>query len=198
MLSFPEETDTSYMRVFPKKPLNLQAFTLCMRVATALSSSRETILFAFRTPQSDELNVWQEYEKFSLYLRSSRDAVMFTLPPLSDLYTHLCVTWESSTGSTVFWRNGNNSLRKIYKRGHRVNPDGGIVLGQDPDSYLWGFDKSQSFVGEITDVHMWDSVLTASQIKQLYEKQSNAPSGNVINWNSVHGRIYGNVGVVDV
>ncbi|KAF7709034.1 hypothetical protein HF521_018091 [Silurus meridionalis] len=82
---FPEEA--AYVRITPKKPLNLQAFTLCMRIATELKGKREIILFAYRTQDHDELNVWQEEDgRLSLYLRSSSDAVMFNpLPECSPL-----------------------------------------------------------------------------------------------------------------
>lgn len=46
----------------PLKPLNLRAFTLCMRVATELTGEREIILFAYRTGDYDELNVWRELD----------------------------------------------------------------------------------------------------------------------------------------
>ncbi|KAB5587246.1 hypothetical protein PHYPO_G00011000 [Pangasianodon hypophthalmus] len=190
---FPEESDTAYVHVTPKKPLNLQAFTLCMHVATELNSQRETILFAYRTQHYDELNVWQEKGRLSLYLRSSGDAAMFTLPPLSAFPTHLCVTWDSSTGATAFWVDGRRSMLKIYRRGHQVDSDGAIVLGQDPDSYVGEFDSKQSFVGEITDLEMWDSVLSARQIKQVFEKQNIGLSGNVLDWNSLEYKIHGNV-----
>ncbi|GAA6068971.1 pentraxin fusion protein-like [Tachysurus ichikawai] len=118
---------------------------------------------------------------------------MFKLPPLSVVSIHLCVTWESRTGATAFWVNGRRTMLKIYRCGFSVSQDGAIILGQDPDSYLGSFDKKQSFVGEITGVHMWDSVLGAGQIKQLYEDQCQAPRGNVLNWNSLQYKINGNV-----
>lgn len=190
---FPKESDTAYVRLTPKKPLDLQAFTLCMRVATELNSHRETVLFAYRTQETDELNVWQEYGKISLYLRSSNDPAPFILPALSAFPTHLCVTWASITGATAFWMNGRRSMVKIYRRGYRVAPGGAVILGQDPDSYLGSFSYKQSFVGELADVQMWDSVLSAVQIKQLYEGHGNALSGNVLNWNTVQYQIYGYV-----
>lgn len=70
---------------------------------------------------------------------------------------------------------------------------GAIILGQDADSNLDKFDINQSFVGEISDVHMWDSVLTAGEIELLYNNQYEAPSGNVINWNSLQYQTFGNV-----
>ncbi|KAK3571413.1 hypothetical protein QTP86_011687 [Hemibagrus guttatus] len=190
---FPQESNTAYVQLTTEKPLNFQAFTLCMRMSSELSSNRETILFAYRTSQADELNVWQEPGVFSLYLRSSDDGVRFNLPPLTALPTHLCVTWESSTGATAFWVNGRRSMLKIYRRGFNLNPNGSIILGQDPDSYLGDFDEKQSFVGEITDVHMWDIVLDPGQIKQLYENQALGDRGNVLDWNSLKYKIIGNV-----
>ncbi|XP_060776846.1 C-reactive protein-like [Neoarius graeffei] len=193
MFLFPSESDTAYVRITPKKPLNLQAFMLCMRVATELNSQRETILFAYRTQQVDELNVWQENGTLSLYLRSSGDGALFALPPLSAFPTHLCTTWDSSTGATAFWVNGHCSLLKIYRRGHKVVSGGAIILGQDPDSYVGKFDIKQSSVGEISDIQMWDSVLSAGQIELLYNKQNEAPIGNVLDWNSLQYQIFGNV-----
>ncbi|KAI5621027.1 pentraxin fusion protein [Silurus asotus] len=84
---FPKESNSAYVRITPKNPLNLQAFTLCMRIATELKGRREIILFAYRTQDHDELNVWREEDgQLSLYLRSSGDAVMFNpLPECSPL-----------------------------------------------------------------------------------------------------------------
>uniref|UniRef100_A0A673G6S7 Pentraxin (PTX) domain-containing protein n=1 Tax=Sinocyclocheilus rhinocerous TaxID=307959 RepID=A0A673G6S7_9TELE len=70
VLLFPYETDFSYVQLTPKKPLGLTAFTLCMRVATELQGERQIILFAYRTPDFDELNVWREKNgRVSFYLK---------------------------------------------------------------------------------------------------------------------------------
>lgn len=59
---FPAETDNSYVEMVPLKDLHLNAFTLCMRLATELTGEREVILFAYRTQDYDELNVWRELD----------------------------------------------------------------------------------------------------------------------------------------
>lgn len=61
-LVFPRESTSSYVEMVPKTSLSLKAFTLCMRVATELSGKREVILFAYRTQNDDELNVWRELD----------------------------------------------------------------------------------------------------------------------------------------
>lgn len=46
----------------PWKALGFSAFTLCMLVASELSSERKIIRYAYRTRNQDELNVWRELD----------------------------------------------------------------------------------------------------------------------------------------
>ncbi|KAL7887765.1 hypothetical protein AOLI_G00054860 [Acnodon oligacanthus] len=117
---------------------------------------RETILFAYRTQDHDELNVWREKGSISLHLRSSSDGAFYAVPLLSIFRTDLCVTWESSTGLTALWLDGRRSTLQVYRQNHKVQPGGAVILGQDPDSLLNSFEEKQSFVGEIADMNMWD------------------------------------------
>ncbi|RXN21833.1 pentraxin fusion -like protein [Labeo rohita] len=195
ILLFPTETNSTYVKLIPEKSLSLSEFTLCMRVATELQGEREIILFAYRTQDYDELNVWRENDgRLSLYLQSSGNGALFYLPPLSTFQTHLCITWDSATGLAAFWVDGRRSVSQLYRKDHSINPDGTILLGQDPDNYVGSFEARQSFVGEITDVHMWDHVLSATEIKAVYSNQEPyVPKGNVINWNTVKHEIIGDV-----
>ena len=54
-------------------------------------------------------------------------------------------------------------------------------LGQDQDSYGGGFEAAQSFVGSMTDVYMWDSVLSPKEI-QYYMTGIIVRPGNVVDW----------------
>ncbi|KAI3360185.1 hypothetical protein L3Q82_013869, partial [Scortum barcoo] len=150
-LVFPAETSSSYVELVPQNwPSNLQAFTLCMRVATELKGGREVILFAYRTVDFDELNVWRELDgRLSFYL--SGNGVLFAVPELGALQTHLCFTWDSSSGAAAVFMDGKKSLTKIYKKSHTIRPGGKVLLGQDPDSFVGNFDANQSFVGEICE-----------------------------------------------
>ncbi|XP_056101001.1 C-reactive protein-like isoform X3 [Rhinichthys klamathensis goyatoka] len=197
-LLFPTKTDSSFVKLTPEKPLSLSAFTLCMRVATELQGQREIILFAYRTSSVDELNVWRAKDgRFIFYIQSSSNGAIFRLPPLSTFQTHLCLTWDSATGLTAFWVDGRRSVFQIYRKGHSVRPGGTVLLGQDPDKYVGTFDAEQSLVGEITDVQMWDHVLSAIQIKAVYSNQEPyVPKGNVIDWNTIKYETRGNVLVV--
>ncbi|KAF3699751.1 Pentraxin fusion protein Precursor [Channa argus] len=194
-LVFPAESDNSFVELVPQKPLNLAAFTLCMRVATELQGSREVILFAYRTRHNDELNVWRESDgRLSFYLAGG--GVLFQVPQLSGLETHLCFIWDSSSGASALFMDGRRSLTKTYKKAHTIQPNGNVILGQDPDSYLGEFDINQSFVGSITDVNMWDYVLSDSAIRDMVYKKT-GPGGNVIDWNTTNLQVTGVVEVSD-
>ncbi|KAL1021876.1 hypothetical protein UPYG_G00019190 [Umbra pygmaea] len=198
-LLFPLETDTSYVELIPQRNLSMTSFTLCMRLATELATgNREIILFAYRTQNYDELNVWRESNgTYSLYLATSNvnNAVVFKLPELNAFQTHLCLTWESQFGLTAFYVDGRRSLRKVYNVGHKVTAGGRVILGQDADAFLGKFDKKQSFVGEITDVNMWNYVLPTAIIKDLHAGKY-APRGNVFDWETINMKVNGNASVI--
>ncbi|KAG8543117.1 hypothetical protein GDO81_025343 [Engystomops pustulosus] len=192
-LMFPEEGNQSYAILQPQAPMDLTEFTLCFEVSTGLSGRREVLLFSYCKDENDELNVWRELDgRLSLYLRSSQDGAIFSLPGLSTFGTHICVTWKSSSGITSFWFDGKRSTRQVYRRGHYVSSGGTVILGQDQDTCGGKFDAKQSFVGEISDVHLWDYVLTSSTIKDVYKKKK-TPPGNIIDWSSTNYSLYGNV-----
>ncbi|XP_036003609.1 pentraxin fusion protein isoform X1 [Fundulus heteroclitus] len=194
-LVFPSETSTSYVEMIPKKPLRLKAFTLCMRVATELSGEREIILFAYRTPDFDELNVWRELDgRLSFYL--SGGGVLFQVPGLGALQTRLCFTWDSSSGATALFIDDRKSLTKIYRKGHTIRAGGRVLLGQDPDNYLGGFDINQSFVGEISEVNLWDYVLPDTAVQDMMTAKMTG--GNVLDWETVELRPDGEVVEINV
>ncbi|XP_040198102.1 C-reactive protein-like [Rana temporaria] len=93
-------------------------------------------------------------------------------------WRHICVTWDSDTGVFQFWFNGKIYPRKVFAKGSSFNRVTNIVMGR-----LYGAPEAQkSFVGEISDVHMWDFVLTPSDIQKVI---SGDRYGNVISWKSL-------------
>ncbi|XP_066539244.1 C-reactive protein-like [Hoplias malabaricus] len=199
LLLFPKESNTAYVQLTPLKPLSLSAFTLCMRISVdphvVDAEGRETILFAYRTKDFDELNLWQEKGQLSFYMSSGTGAI-FPLKPLSTFRTNLCLTWESSSGLAAFWVDGRRSMLQEYRKNHRVQPGGVVILGQDPDTFVGDFEEKQSFVGEISDVNMWDFVLTERQIRAFNEKYWLGPIPNVLRWSEMEGDVKGEVLVV--
>ncbi|XP_075039882.1 uncharacterized protein LOC142099863 isoform X3 [Mixophyes fleayi] len=189
--SFPEESDSSYIYLSPAVPLSLSAFSLCMKISLDVPENRETILFSYRTLYYDELNLWQEANgKVGLYMRGEH--VMFPKLDRSKEWQHLCLTWESRYGRTELWVNGKRSANKVYRRGQDIRPGGLVLLGQDQDELGSGFDKSQSFVGKIKDVNMWNKVLSLKSLRSIF-KNKQVQRGNIFDWSALTYSVRGNV-----
>lgn len=195
-LFFETDSSTNYVTLDPQRPLDLTSFTLCLRVATELPKlKRDIILFAYWMPtgeNNDNLNLWREQDgTIGLYLR--RGAVKFQVPNLGPMQTHVCVTWDSSSGATSVFMDGKKSVTKIYQKGHRVRSGGSVTIGQDSDGSVDSFDANQCFVGEISDINLWSYVLPDNAIKEMATSGRTVQNGDVINWSEVSFRINGQV-----
>ncbi|XP_007945880.1 serum amyloid P-component-like [Orycteropus afer afer] len=186
---FPRESSSDHVNLFTKLDKPLQNFTLCFRAYSDLS--RHYSLFSYNTQDKDnELLVFKEkIGQYALYIGKARvtSKVLETFPDP----VHICTSWESSSGIAEFWVNGKPLVRKGVKQGYSIGAHPKIVLGQEQDNYGGGFDKSQSFVGEIGDLYMWDSVLSAEDIQNAYHGFPINP--NILNWQALNYEIKGYV-----
>ena len=64
---------------------------------------------------------------------------------------------------------------------------------QDQDSHGGGFDVKQSFVGMMADVHMWDYIISPSEIQSYTQGFVSFTPGNVLNWRLLEFQIIGKV-----
>ena len=71
-------------------------------------------------------------------------------------------------------------------------PGGGYwVIGQDQDSVGGGFDAEDAFVGEVTEVHVWNRVLSPAEIEVLASSCAQDLVGNYVAYSDFE--IIGNV-----
>ncbi|KAL2771473.1 serum amyloid P-component precursor [Daubentonia madagascariensis] len=186
---FPRESSSDHVNLITQLEKPLQNFTLCFRAYSDLS--RAYSLFSYNTPGKDnELLIYKErVGEYSLYIGKAK----VTSKVIEEFPTpvHICVSWESSSGIAEFWVNGKPLVKKGLKQGYSVEAHPKIVLGQEQDSYGGGFDRSQSFVGEIGDLYMWDSVLSPGEILLVYQGSSFNP--NILNWRALNYEIKGYV-----
>ncbi|KAM4662740.1 C-reactive protein-like isoform 2-T3 [Discoglossus pictus] len=189
---FPKESSSSYVRLMPEKNGPFDALTVCLRSYTELTRSYS--LFSLNTPSRDNDFLLFPYphptNKLSVSV-ASKD-LFFNLTKENILeWKSICVSWESSTGMVVVWINGMPYPRRLFQAGQKISTNPIIIIGQEQDSYGGSFDASQSFVGEISDVNMWDKVLS---FRDIYDVLNNkGVTGNVINWRSLQYDIKGEV-----
>lgn len=131
---------------------------------------------------------------------------------------HVCVTWSTRDGQWEAYQDGvQRGSGNNLSPWHPVKPGGVFILGQEqvngaptstagcsgsgthptllrlPQDALGGrFDASQSFVGEMSDLHLWSRVLTAGDIHSLASCGSHL-QGDVLAWSEEEVELHGGV-----
>ncbi|XP_072503455.1 C-reactive protein-like [Notamacropus eugenii] len=175
---FPLESDDSYVTLIPRLEKSLKAFTVCLKVYTDLQ--RSCSLFSYATE-----SIFNEFllykKKVGLYIfEVGNKELFFEVPETVPAPMHFCATWESQSGIAELWVNGKPMVRKSLQKGYSLGIKAKIILGQDQDSFGAGFEKTQSLVGDIGDVFMWDFVLLPEEINTVYLGGTVSP--NVLDW----------------
>ncbi|XP_003795256.1 serum amyloid P-component-like [Otolemur garnettii] len=186
---FPKESNSAHVSLITHLEKPLQNFTVCLRAYTDLSRSYSLFSYSIQT-KSNEIVIYKprigEY-----HFIIGGDIVFFRVSELFPEPVHICASWESSSGIAELWVNGKPLVRKGLRQGYSLGAHPKIVLGQEQDSYGGRFDKSQSFVGEIGDLYMWDSVLSPQDIQLVYTGSYIKP--NILDWQALNYKTQGYV-----
>ncbi|XP_076142662.1 mucosal pentraxin-like [Alosa pseudoharengus] len=181
MFTFPVESDTAHVILVPNQSKSLTAVTVCLRFFSDLT--RDKSLFSFASPTND--NAFLLFKGNAYHVFQETFAKFEGLEDKQNEWNSICATWDSQTGITQIWVNGKQSVRKGISKGGIISGTPSIILGQEQDSYGGKFDKAQSFVGMLTDINMWDSVLPYPEIALYMSYIPQKTVGNVINWRSL-------------
>ncbi|XP_016528893.1 serum amyloid P-component-like isoform X2 [Poecilia formosa] len=161
MFTFPEESNTANVRLTTSKQ-DFNAVTVCFRFLTDLS--REFTFFSLSVPSFYNGVIFKnEVGSFQMCV-NGKQAYFRGLDFKLNKCQSLCGTWEAASGLTQLWLNGQPSSRRLSSKSNISGPIT-ITLGQEQDRHGGFFESRQSFVGMMTDVHMWDSVLSPCEIK---------------------------------
>ncbi|XP_054904182.1 C-reactive protein-like [Poeciliopsis prolifica] len=187
MFTFPQETNRAHVQLNTSK-INFSAVTVCHRSFTDLK--RDHMLFSLSTPNSpnDFLIFWDNTNKEMEAHIKNKKSEYGGLDYKPNTWHSICTTWDSVTGLTQLWFNGQPSVRKFTNSGSNIRGPVNIVVGQEQDSHGGGFDLKQCFIGMMSDVHMWDYVLSGCEI-QNYVDERNFTPGNVLNWRALDYQI---------
>ena len=94
---------------------------------------------------------------------------------------HICVTWESETGSWNCYKDGSlKSFGKPLRKGHVIKAGGCFVLGQNQEEVCGAFKRGFAG-GVLTNLNIWDYPLSQKSISGLSESCL-LGIGNVIQW----------------
>ncbi|XP_062278271.1 C-reactive protein-like isoform X2 [Scomber scombrus] len=187
MFTFPQQTNSAHVRLTTSRQ-DFSAVTVCHRSFTDLK--RDHILFSMSTLSfsNDFLIFWDNTNKeIEPHIRDrkveygGRDYKL-------NMWHSICFTWDSGSGLVQMWFDGQPSVRKFIISGTNITGPSIIILGQEQDSHGGGFDIKQSFIGMMSDVHMWNYILSPCEIQKYVDELSFTP-GNVLNWGALEFQI---------
>ncbi|XP_036405081.1 serum amyloid P-component-like [Megalops cyprinoides] len=187
---FPKQTNTASVKITPAAQ-SFPAISVCLRFISDVS--RHYALFSVATPSNQNaFLLWRQAPGLPKILLNDKGDPFTKLLMEEGAWNSICATWDSVTGLGQVWLNGKPSPRKHVHPGAAVEGQPIIILGQDQDSHGGNFDAEQSFVGELTDVHMWNYVLPSDEIQNFMTGQ-NFKSGNAVSWRSLEYSLHGEV-----
>ncbi|KAM9353682.1 neuronal pentraxin-2 [Symphorus nematophorus] len=191
-ISFPMRTNYMYGRVKRTLLQEIFAMTLCLWIKAGVGPGLGTP-FSYSAPgQANEL-VLIEWGNNPMELLIDDKAVTLPLSLGDGKWHHICVTWSTRDGQWEAYQDGVQRGSGInLSPWHPIKPGGVFILGQEQDTLGGRFDATQSFVGEMSDLHMWSHVLTASDIFSLASCGSHL-RGDVIAWSDSEVELRGGV-----
>ncbi|KAM4013203.1 jeltraxin-like [Anomaloglossus baeobatrachus] len=180
IMLFPKTSYTDYVTLHAAGKA-LHQVTVCMRSYTELT--REHSLFSLAMHRKDNALLIYPYPPNKICISINNEDIYFRVDPDVLDWKHTCVTWNAATGLLQLWINGKRYPRRVTTNRSLIGPVMSVVLGQEQDSFGGGFSSGQSFVGELSDVNMWNYVLSPKAIRAYLSNKSSL-CGNIYNWAS--------------
>ncbi|XP_051756633.1 sushi, von Willebrand factor type A, EGF and pentraxin domain-containing protein 1 isoform X4 [Ctenopharyngodon idella] len=143
---------------------------------------------------SDNAFLLIDYNGWVLYVNGKERIT--DCPAVNDgLWHHIGVSWRSKDGDWRVYIDGNPSDGgKGLSVGTTIPGGGALVLGQDQDQRGDGFNPVESFVGTVSQLNIWNYVLSPQQIKSLASScPRDLQKGNVFAWPDFLGGVTGRV-----
>ncbi|XP_078382468.1 C-reactive protein 1.1-like [Oculina patagonica] len=166
---------------------DMQRFTLCFWMMTADQDRGTPFSYAI-TSTENELTIKKDLFYINGY---------YVNIPLGSYYNgiwhHVCMAWANANGSWKLTIDGIiTDSGTSFQAGHVINGGGVVVIGQDQDYVLGGFQYSESFVGSISGMNLWSTVLPQDEVLRMSET-CNVGIGNVLQWSDFENKIHGDV-----
>nr|XP_034194420.1 sushi, von Willebrand factor type A, EGF and pentraxin domain-containing protein 1-like [Osmia lignaria] len=192
VVQFTKSGTTDYVSM--KGPVtNLLELTMCLWLQSKDTFNYGTVL-SYATSYYDNAFTLTDYNGLVIYINGQK---VVTDIKVNDGHWHfICITWESEYGYwnifiDGFLRDNGTHLAK----GSVVQGSGTLVIGQEQDRMGGGFSELESFLGKLTLLDIWSTVLKTTDVHHLFNT-CDKYHGNVIAWSQVQEHIHGDVAIL--
>ncbi|XP_063265402.1 adhesion G-protein coupled receptor D2 [Prinia subflava] len=177
VLIFRDKTDTKYVKVLSDFPA-LPAVTACAHLQWDTRTQEIATIFSYAVPAF--INEFQlrgcvdeeGFVRFALIVHGHHSPYLPVFRA-DGQWHHFCVTWQQENGTWAIYADGKRraSARGLCSVGtsapQAILGQGTFIIGQDQDSLGGTFRAKESFSGNITDLHIWQTVLSTEQIEKV-------------------------------
>ncbi|XP_066836676.1 adhesion G-protein coupled receptor D2 isoform X2 [Anser cygnoides] len=177
VLVFKDKTDTKYVKVLSDFP-ELPAVTACAHLQWDTRTQEIATIFSYAVPafiNEFQLRGFVDEEgfvRFALIVHGHHSPYLPVFRA-DGQWHHFCVTWQQENGTWAIYADGKRraSASGLCAAGlaapQAIYGQGTFIIGQDQDSLGGTFRAKESFSGNITDLHIWQKVLSAEQIEKV-------------------------------
>jgi len=177
---------------------NLSALTLAFWIRTKDTKPGTVISYATKVGNivQDNALALQDYASFNLFVNNQ---TVFTGIDVNDgQWHHVAVTWESAGGTWHAYQDGAKikSSSTPFQQGEVITGGGVMILGQEQDEIGGGFNLEENLIGEVSQMNIFDHVLSANDIYNLAYSCDHV-KGNVAAWGDFRETLYGEYHLTD-
>ncbi|NXB82577.1 AGRD2 protein, partial [Donacobius atricapilla] len=177
VLVFRDKTDTKYVKVLSDFPA-LPAVTACAHLQWDTRTQEVATIFSYAVPAF--INEFQlrgcvdeeGFVRFALIVHGHHSPYLPVFRA-DGQWHHFCVTWQQENGTWAIYADGKRraSASGLCSVGpsapQAIFGQGTFIIGQDQDSLGGTFRAKESFSGNITDLYIWQKVLSTEQIEKV-------------------------------
>lgn len=194
VLSLQDKHSGSFASTDLKHPVGLNSFTVCLHVLLELADISTVVSYSRENGDNElMISISEEGDTREVGLWIGNEFINLPHNYRSHDWTNYCIVWSSNGGGAQLWINGKMGENRQLKSGYTISSSGVLALGIDHDGVL-GISTDQAFVGKMTDVNVWDYMLSTADIRdQMSCERNNTVAGNVFSWGSTKLNLYGGV-----
>ncbi|XP_057212538.1 adhesion G-protein coupled receptor D2 isoform X2 [Triplophysa rosa] len=156
---------------------SLSAVSVCARVQWDPRHENISTVFSYASPVfTNEFQLRGQIEetrpnkpakkvRLALLIQGNHPAYKAELP-LDENWHHVCVTWRRHDTFWAIYVDGKESdSGTVAADPQDIHGDGIFIVGQDQDTFGGTF--TEPFVGNLTDLNIWDGALELKEVKEL-------------------------------
>lgn len=108
---------------------------------------------------------------------------------------HLCVAWASRHGTYQMYVDGDlKHVGRDLSTNSVIPANGKFIIGQEQDTFGSSFSQSESFVGKMAYMDVWDRFLSNAEVSYFFGT-CEPVHGNIYAWSDFKNHVRGNVRV---